>query len=222
MNPIRLAVGLLTAALLFAPALVADEGEKKEEGKKDAAKIAAMLAKTKISLADAITAAEKAAGGTAVEAAIEQDDDTLVYEVLVVAGTPAPLHEVSIDVGTGKVLEDSKLSSDADVAKAAKLAELLKKATVALSAATKTAEEKAGATAYEAEFEEEGGAWNHEMGVVTKGDKPTLRDVKVDAATGKVLADEEEGAEEKKDEDKDDDGDEKKDGEKKDEKKDEK
>jgi hypothetical protein len=63
---------------------------------------AALLSKTRISLTQAIAAAEQHAAGKAVRAKLEDEKGKLVYEVEVVHGTQAT--DVEVDIGNGKIL----------------------------------------------------------------------------------------------------------------------
>lgn len=63
---------------------------------------AAVLAQTRISLAQAIASAEQHAKGKAVRAALEDENGTIVYGVEVVSGAKAV--DVKVDVRDGKIL----------------------------------------------------------------------------------------------------------------------
>lgn len=65
------------------------------------------LAKAKITLTQAISAAEAQAGGKAIQAELDGENGTTVYKVEVVSAD-SKVHDVTVDVTDGKVLS-SKL-----------------------------------------------------------------------------------------------------------------
>lgn len=69
----------------------------------DATKYTDLVSKAKVSLTDAITAAQTKANGKAVSAELDTHKGTPVYEVEVLAG--AKMFDVRIDAADGKVLE---------------------------------------------------------------------------------------------------------------------
>lgn len=104
-------IAVATTLALSLPARSEEEG-----GRHGAAKIAALLEQAKITLTDAVKAAETKTGGKAVAAGLELDDEGLVFEVLVVvAGDVPALFEVEVDAKTGKILEvEGEDDDDAD------------------------------------------------------------------------------------------------------------
>jgi hypothetical protein len=97
----------------------------------------------------------------------------------------------------------------------AKIAALVKEATVTLVQAVKTAEEKAGGRAVVAGLEMDDGVLMYEVFVLVTGEKAKVVEVEVNAKTGKVIDvetvgddDDEEGEDEDEDDEEDDDEDE--------------
>lgn len=108
----RKRIGALMAACLLVSAMVllAESEEGRREGHKEiSGSIAmpphdAMLVKlAKVSLVDAIKAAQKGVPGTPVSAELEGEDGFLVYSVDI--ATASQTIEVIVDAGTGKVLQ---------------------------------------------------------------------------------------------------------------------
>ncbi len=89
------AIGLtvLGVSLAIAGVNSANEGQEND---------AALLSKAKISLTQAIAAAEGHAQGKAVRAELEDENGTLVYGVEVASGTRTT--DVKVDVNDGKIL----------------------------------------------------------------------------------------------------------------------
>jgi uncharacterized membrane protein YkoI len=73
---------------------------------------AAALAKARVSLTQAIAAAEQKTGGRAVEAALEGEDDGLVFEVAVLNGSAE--QEVIVDALSGAVKSVGPGESESD------------------------------------------------------------------------------------------------------------
>ena len=155
------------------------------------AKIAAALAAkvspaqaAKVSPAQAIATAEQQTGGRAVKINVESKNGTHLYEIKTISGEkPAA---VFVDSATGKVVstEDegliARIFDEEDRTELAKLAS----SPTTLAAAIGTAEQQAGGKAVEAGHENENGQMLFEVEVAT--DK-TVHQVKIDAATGKVV-----------------------------------
>jgi uncharacterized membrane protein YkoI len=93
---------ILTTLAALAVAAIGSAYAAKSEGND-----AATLAQTKISLTQAISAAEQHTNGKAVRAELEDENGTIVYGVEVLSGTKAM--DVKVDVRDGKIL-----SSQAD------------------------------------------------------------------------------------------------------------
>ena len=102
---------IVVAALLLGVVVAASvpliAGEHENEGTKDK-KIVSILAKIKLSLADAAGVAEKKTGGKAFKAQLEADDDEIIYEVgiVIVKDGKVSFRIVDVDAITGKVLDD--------------------------------------------------------------------------------------------------------------------
>lgn len=88
-----LGVTALGASLAFAGVNGANEGQEND---------AALLSKAKISLTQAIAAAEGHVRGKAIRAELEDENGTLVYGVEVVNGTQAT--DVKVDINDGRIL----------------------------------------------------------------------------------------------------------------------
>jgi uncharacterized membrane protein YkoI len=69
----------------------------------------ATLGQTRITLADAVAAAERQTGGKAMEAGVEQENGAAVYEVKVASNNA--VQKVTVDAQSGKVL---KVGASAD------------------------------------------------------------------------------------------------------------
>ena len=114
----RLAVGL---ALVAAAALASAEEQRGADALKKA------VAGAKISVGQAIEAAQKeVAGGKVIEAGLEAEKEATFYEVVVLSGDA--VKEVKVDAASGKVLMQNKqLAIDGDEEKiAARSRELAK------------------------------------------------------------------------------------------------
>ena len=98
-----LIIGALAAAALATTAVYAEHRESGEQNE------AAALAQAKISLSQAIAAAEQHAGGKAARAELEDENGKLVYGVEVLGGGKST--DVKVDITTGQVL-----SAQADTA----------------------------------------------------------------------------------------------------------
>lgn len=86
----------IVAATLAATAVYAARGENQDHDD------AAALAQAKISLTQAITAAEQHVNGKASRAELEDENGKLVYGVEVVSGGKAT--DVKVDINTGQIL----------------------------------------------------------------------------------------------------------------------
>lgn len=91
-----LVIGTFVAAALAMSLAQAADGMKEEQRE------AQGLAQTKISLVQAIQAAEQHVGGKAVSARLEHERDGYVYEVEVLQGGKAT--DVEVDAADGKVI----------------------------------------------------------------------------------------------------------------------
>lgn len=91
-----LIIGVLTAAALATTGAYAYQGQSGEQDE------AAALAQAKITLSQAITAAEQHVGGKASSAGIEDENGKIVYGVEIVGGGKST--DVKVDIATGQVL----------------------------------------------------------------------------------------------------------------------
>lgn len=82
-----------------ASAMAASEDEKADQAEKQEA-----LASAKVSIADAIKAAEASAGGKVAEVEFDNDEGTAAYEVSVIMADGIK-HEVQIDANSGEVMK---------------------------------------------------------------------------------------------------------------------
>lgn len=82
-----------------------------DESKGDEARELQLFSQAKISLTEAIKAAEQKTGGKALEAEVDEDSNTVQFEVEVVKD--GRIHEVMVDGKTGDVLQVS-LDDDSD------------------------------------------------------------------------------------------------------------
>lgn len=97
-------IGALAAAALATTAVYADHRESGDRNE------AAALAQAKISLSQAIAAAEQHAGGKASRAEIEDENGKLVYGVEIVGGGKST--DVKVDIATGQILSAQIDSAD--------------------------------------------------------------------------------------------------------------
>lgn len=94
--PIVLGAGIATASIAFA--------SNREDIR--------LLGEAKITLGQAIDAAEKHQGGKAVEAGLDKDNSQLSYEVDVVKGNQ--VYDVKVDAISGKVISSHEDRDDDD------------------------------------------------------------------------------------------------------------
>lgn len=100
------AVAALGCLLALGPVVTADEDDDDAGGSK-IEKIAKLADELKVPLATAVETAVKKAGGKALQAQLEVEDGTPIFEILVfVPGAEPKLVEVEVDARTGKVVED--------------------------------------------------------------------------------------------------------------------
>jgi uncharacterized membrane protein YkoI len=110
-SKLRLGFTLIALAIAFSAGTVRAGEDKKDEKKvvasiqpKGKVKPADLPALAKISFADALKTAEKAAAGTAIKGELEVEDGNLMYSFDVVTANKKVL-EVEVDAGDGKVLD---------------------------------------------------------------------------------------------------------------------
>ncbi len=164
-----------------------------ESSPDDAATLQA-LGSAKISLADAIRTAEAAGQGRIVGAEFEIRDSKPVYVVTTQNGTTEVDH--MIDPATGAILVSTpNVEADDGDKKADEASELaaLEGARVNLLQAITSAEAEGG-NALSAEYGQEDGGLAVELELADASGKVTQ--LRIDALTGKSLADDEEGGEE--------------------------
>ena len=94
---------------------VARADEEGHEGAQEMKVLAQRVAAAKLTLADAIQAAEKATGGTAIEAEYELEGDGLEIEINVLVGDK--VKEVEFDAMTGKVMKGDEKEGHEDEGK---------------------------------------------------------------------------------------------------------
>ena len=98
----KILTALFTMAIMTATAVnVAQAGESKEKEAKELK----LFSEAKISLSEAIKAAEHKVGGKAMEAELDDESNTVQFEIEVFKD--GKIHEVIIDGITGKVLKVS-------------------------------------------------------------------------------------------------------------------
>lgn len=101
MNSSKLTTPALAIALILTAGGAAAFAKSGAESRDNDA--VADLALAKVTLIQAVTAAEHHAGGRATDAELETEKGKTVYEVEVVAANKA-VYDVTVDAGTGKVL----------------------------------------------------------------------------------------------------------------------
>lgn len=138
------------------------------------------VSRAKHSLADAIGAAEKVAGGKATDAKFETERGVSKYEVTVVQNGKRDI--VNVDPTTGQAVkgkESDAGSSDQRDAQA------ITSAKTGLAAAITAAEQQGGGKALEASLEKQNGNPVYDVKLANNDKTQTIR---VDAATGKVAS----------------------------------
>lgn len=141
-------------------------------------------ARTAVSLTQAADAALKAVPGKVQEIELEDEHGTTVWEVDVLAGDGAA-HKVVVDSGSGKVTSDRPEKQEGDDKDEAAA---LRGAKVTVAAAEAAALKAVPGHATSAGFDRDEGRAVWEVDVT--GADGTEHEVAVDAATGKVLAEE--------------------------------
>lgn len=97
-----LALGLLAAGSAWAQVHGKDQDQPDNKA----------IAMAKVSLGDAVLAAERSAGGRAYEAGIEEEHGRMFFEVDV--ATTAGAKEVKVDAQTGKVVQTAATSEGSE------------------------------------------------------------------------------------------------------------
>ncbi|CAA9889301.1 conserved exported hypothetical protein [Candidatus Methylobacter favarea] len=104
----KILTAMLAAAVMTGAAVnAAQAGESKEKEAKELT----LFSQAKISLTEAIRAAEKKTGGKAMEAEVDEESNTVQFEVETVKD--GKVYEVKVDGKTGSVLKVS-LDDEAD------------------------------------------------------------------------------------------------------------
>ncbi|EIM24456.1 PepSY domain-containing protein [Microvirga lotononidis] len=171
----------LTTSLAFAqtppaPAAGAPAGVTRDSNKFQAARSA------KVSLSQAVEAAEKQGQGRATEAEFEVKDGGGQYEIKVLSNTGDKLTKFKLDANSGQVVETENQPFERYFTRL-KPADF-QSAKVSLKDAIAAAEQRVGGKATDAEVEREGNAVQYEIDVAT-ADK--TQEIKVDA-NGQVVA----------------------------------
>ncbi|MFJ9586424.1 PepSY domain-containing protein [Streptomyces acidicola] len=148
----------------------------------DNAEDAAEARAAKVTAAEAIKAALSEKSGTAVEAELEREGKSLVWEVDVLSSGNT-WHTVHVDPGTGKVLGSRTEQEDADDAAEARAA--LQNSSVSAAEAAEAAAAKGTVTSVELEDEGSGHGWD----VDTTGTNGAESEWTVNLTTAKVTAD---------------------------------
>ena len=98
----KILTALFTMVIMTATiANVAQAGESKDKEAKELK----LFSEAKISLTDAIKAAEHKVGGKAMEAELDDESNTVQFEIEVLKD--GKIHEVLVDGITGKIVKDS-------------------------------------------------------------------------------------------------------------------
>ena len=181
-------IALAVAAVLGASTAFA-------ENRDDDQRQAAAIASARVSLSDAIAAAEANAKGTPFEAGLEEEDNKLIYEIKF-ADKDGKVSRVFLDPGGGKIVETSpeglmerayKTVFDGDDKRQL---DTVRTAKVDLNRAVSLAEQTSGGRAFDARVENENGKVVYEVELASNGGSEA---VSVDPQSGQViqLADEE-------------------------------
>jgi len=160
----------LCAGMAFVPALaMADEADT--------------LAKAKLSITSAISAAETASGGKVMEIDLDEEKDAPVFEASVFTGGQLKHYKIDATSSTGVAVENKSLKAKVDFeGKAEK--EAIMQAKTSMQDAIATVEKDTGGKAYKAEVEVEDKRSEYVIEVVANG-----KEMKkfVDAGTGKIV-----------------------------------
>lgn len=142
------------------------------------------VGKSKLSLNDAIMAAEKASGGKAMEADITTKKDMPVWDITVLKGDSTAHYAVDASTSTAQAVEDKGI-----MAKVEKEGQDERKAArsvpVTLKEAVSTVEKQTGGKVMTADLEADSKKAQYDFKVAVNGD--TVKK-SVDAATGKIIA----------------------------------
>jgi uncharacterized membrane protein YkoI len=172
-------LALAAALLLMAPAAFAAQAVPTEHSGKAEVKA---FGGVKISLTDAIAAAETHSGGKALDVAFENRNGKPAYRVKTYQNNAVWEGKVDANsgriIGRGKTIPESKLDRE-------DRAELsgLQQAKTTLAQATSAAEAHAGGKAIDAGLEETNGKIVYEMAIIKSG---ALQKVTVDPANGQI------------------------------------
>ncbi|WUS99303.1 PepSY domain-containing protein [Streptomyces sp. NBC_00708] len=191
----KIVIAVVTAAVLVgggaaAVALTGDEegggGRSTAAGATgDTAAPATAPAAARVTVGDAVAAGLAAVPGTVTEAELDEEDGGLVWE-LDVYGSDRSWHDVTVDAGSGKVL-DKRVDRDQDGSRSAP-----RTGSVSLDEAVGAALKSAPGTVTSVELEgRRGGAAHWEADV--RGKDGREHELSVDALTGVVTADDRDG-----------------------------
>lgn len=136
------------------------------------------VSRAKHSLADAITAAEKAAGGKATDAKFETERGVSKYEVTVIQNGKRDI--VNVDPTTGQAVKGKESDAGSGDQRDAQAV-----SKTSLATAITTAEQQGGGKALEASLTKQNGNPVYDV-KLANGDK--TQTIRVDAATGKVAS----------------------------------
>ncbi len=182
--PLQMACLALLLALSAAAARAAEDSDDADAAAMQAA-AREHLSKAKLTMEEAIAIAlKKHAGGHAIEAAFEVDGDD--YDFIVEVASGNKLFDVEIDAVSGKI-ESNEPVTDAEPGDQAEMKAVVKSKvplTKAIAAALEAVGQK-GARAFDAGPHVVENKLIFEVGVLAGKD---IFDVRIDGATGKVLA----------------------------------
>ena len=143
-----------------------------------------IMQSSKLSLADAITTAERETGGQVIEAELDEDDDMFFYKLEVLRDDDLVL--VYINPASGVVVgtREPGLVRGASRGSAQQSAEAVRGAKVSLSQALGIAEQRTGGRAVEIELEREGAGYIYEVTTIQPG---LEHDLEIDIQSGSIL-----------------------------------
>jgi len=170
---VRFRLPLAAALALTAGAAWADLGREELQ----------VLEGAKLTIADAVSRIETAAGGKAVDVEFEANDGRGQYEVKVVSSDDVHTHK--IDATTGEVLDTDK-ALFSEMFNRLK-PEAVSGARTSLTQAIAMAERQAGGRVIDAEVDDEDGRIQYEMTVV--GPDGNTQELTLDDGTGQLAAD---------------------------------
>ncbi|MEC4018408.1 PepSY domain-containing protein [Streptomyces sp. H27-D2] len=159
----------------------ADRDDDKAEDARDAREDDAQAKAAKVSVSEAISAALKASPGTVTSAELDAEGSDLAWEIDVLAKDNT-WHDVTIDAGNAKVLNQHQDRDDDGAADARNVRKDLKGSGVDARDAAQAAQSRGTVTSVDLDDDNATTAWEVEV----QGKDGKQQDLRVDLKTGKV------------------------------------